>query len=94
MTAGGLARRKLMRVRDKQSPRPSPTLDENGQLALGADEQADMDRMRAELGDDGGEFARLYWKERLRAARRVVNDPREAEAIVEILEEAERGEAS
>ena len=53
-----------------------------------------MDRMRAELGDNGGEFVRLYWQERLRAARRVFNDPREVEAIVEMLEEAERAGAS
>src|SRR5690606_40231800 len=53
-----------MRVQDKQPPRPSPAFDENGQLALGPDEQAEMDRMRAELGADGGEFLRLFWKER------------------------------
>ena len=89
LSALDYARRKLMRVQDKQPTRPSPSLDENGQLALGADEQAEMDRMRAELGDDGGEFVRLNWKERLRAARRVFNDPREVAAIVEMLEEAE-----
>lgn len=94
LSALDYARRKLMKVQGKRSPRPSPSLDENGQLALSADEQADMDRMRAELGDDGGEFARLYWKERLRAARRVFNDPGEVEAIVQMLEEAERAGAS
>src|SRR5690606_19903336 len=95
------ARRKLMRLMNRDEAIPplappfegggkmSPSLDENGQLALSVDEQAEMDRMRAELGDDGGEFVRVYWQERLRAARRVFNDPGEVEAILELLEEAE-----
>jgi hypothetical protein len=102
LSALDYARRKLMRLMSRDEAIPplaapfegggskSPSLDENGQLALGADEQAEMDRMRAELGDDGGEFVRLYWQERLPAARRVFNDPREVVAIVEMLEEAER----
>jgi len=108
LSALDYARRKLMTLtsRDEEIPplappfeggglaATSPSLDENGQLALGVDEQAEMDRMRAELGADGGEFLRLYWKERLRAARRVFNDPLEVEAIVEILEEAERAGAA
>ena len=106
LSALDYARRKLMTLtsRDEEIPPlappfeggelKSPALDENGQLALSVDEQAEMDRMRAELGDDGGEFARLFWKERLRAARRVFNDPLEVEAIVEMLEEAERAGAS
>ena len=73
----------------RKPPRPSPSLDENRQLALEAEEQAEMDRMRDELGADGGEFISLYWKERLRAARRLFNDPQEVESIVEILEEME-----
>jgi hypothetical protein len=91
------ARRKLMRLASRNQPAVPPlaspcegggseSLDENLQLVLGAEEQAELDRMRAELGADGAEFARLYWRERLRAARRVFNDPREVEAIVDLLE--------
>jgi hypothetical protein len=88
LTALDYARRKLMRLqgRKRKLPRKSPSLDENDQLALSAEEQAEVDRMRQELGGDGGEFVRIYWQERLRAARRVFDDPAEVEAIVEMLE--------
>ena len=89
LTALDYARRKLMRLQARP-PRPhrkSPSLDENDQLQLSAEEQAAMDSMRQELGPDGArEFMRTYWKERLRAARRVFNDPEQIEKIVEILE--------
>jgi hypothetical protein len=88
LTALDYARRKLRRLQQRK-PRPtrkSPSLDENDQLMLSAEEQAEMDRMREELGPDGGEFVRVYWQERLRAARRVFVDPAEVEAIVEMLE--------
>lgn len=88
-TALDYARRKLMQLQGRKIPRPSASLDENGQLKLGSEEQAEIDRMRDELGLDGGEFLRIYWKARLRAARRVFNDPREVEAIVGMLEGAE-----
>jgi hypothetical protein len=107
LTALDYAQRKLMRLMGRErsipplappfeggglpSPR-SPSLDENDQLRLGACEQAEIDRMREELGPEGGEFVRVYWQERLRAARRVFDDPREVEAIVEILEAAARGD--
>jgi hypothetical protein len=42
--------------------------------------------MRQELGEDAGEFLRIWWKERLRAARRTFNDPAQVERIVTILE--------
>lgn len=100
LTALDYARRKLMRLmrREQQGGGASTrgcqpgkadvrSLDENGQLALGAEEQAEVDRMRDEVG---AEFARAYWQERLRAARRVFDDPGEVEAIVEILEAGER----
>jgi hypothetical protein len=91
LTGLDYARRKLARLnaRPRKPPRKSPSLDENGQLVLGEAEQAVVDRMRAECGDVGSEFVRMYWKERLRAARRVFNDPQELEAIVEILEAAD-----
>jgi hypothetical protein len=92
LTALDYARRKLMGVtsRLRRQPPKSPSLDENNQLQLSPEEQAELDDMRKELGDDGAEYIRLYWKERLRAARRVFNDPDQIEQIVELLEAAER----
>lgn len=90
LTALDYARRKLMRLEQRKPPpeRRSPSLDDNDQLAFSAEEQAEVDRMRAELGPDGNEFVRIYWQERLRAARRVFDDLREVEAISEMLEAA------
>jgi hypothetical protein len=51
-------------------------------------EQAELDRMHKENPDLDPDFFRLYWKERLRAARRVFNDPAEVEKIVDVLEGA------
>jgi hypothetical protein len=89
LTALDYARRKLARLqlKGRKKARKSPSLDENDQLQMSPREQAEMDRMRAELGpEDGREFARTYWKERLRAAKRKFNDPGEVERIVELLE--------
>jgi len=82
------ARQKLRKIQAKppQKPRPSPSLDENGQLRLGKREQAELDELRASVGDP--EIVRIYWQERLRAAKRVFNDPEQIEQIVEILEAA------
>jgi hypothetical protein len=90
LTALDYARRKLLKIQSRppRSPRKSPSLDENEQLQLGPEEQADFDEMRAELGVDAGEYIRVYWQERLRTARRVFNDPAEVEKIVELLEAA------
>ena len=85
------ARRKLslLQSRPKRPRRKSPSLDENNQLQLSPAEQAEMDKMRAELGDEAcRDFFRIWWKERLRAARREFNDPDEVEKIVAILEAA------
>ena len=90
LTALDYARRKLIKIAS-QPPRvvpKSPSLDENGQLQLGPEEQAELDQMRAECGR---EYAEVYWRERLRAARRVFNDPVQIEQIVEILEAADAG---
>jgi len=90
LTALDYARRKLARIQ-LHPPRPpskSPSLDENEQLQLDADEQAGLDRTRRELGSDGRDFIHLYWQERLRAARRTFNDPEQVEKIVAILEAA------
>jgi hypothetical protein len=72
----------------RRPSRKSFSFDENEQLALSPEEQAEIDDMREDLGSGGGELVRIYWRERLRAARRVFDDPREVEEIVEILERA------
>jgi hypothetical protein len=92
LTALDYARRKLSRLQARPRPvRKSPSLDENGQLQLDPDEQEEVDQMRAELGDDARDFFRTWWKERLRAARRVFNDPEQVEQIVALLEAATEG---
>ena len=91
LTALDYARRKLAQIqaRPRRPRRKSPSLDENDQLRLSPDEQEEMDKMRRELDPkDHKEFFRIWWKERLRAARRVFNDPEQVEKIVEILEAA------
>lgn len=94
LTALDYARRKLARIqaRPARPPRKSPSLDENNQLQLPEWEQQELDRMREENPNLDREFFRTYLKERLRAARRVFNDPEQIEQIVEILEAAERKE--
>ncbi|HET6252369.1 MAG TPA: hypothetical protein VFE47_32075 [Tepidisphaeraceae bacterium] len=92
LSALDYARRKLARLQAKprRKPRKSPSLDENNQLKLSPMEQAEMDRMRAKLSvEDQRDFVRIYWQERLRAARRVFNDPDQVQAIVSLLEAAE-----
>lgn len=93
LSALGAARRKLARLtaKPRRAPRRSPSLDENDQLQLNPEEQAERDEMRARLGDDAQEFFRTWWQERLRAARRVFNDPDQVEEIVALLEAASRG---
>jgi hypothetical protein len=90
LTALDYARRKLSRLQAKPTKhRKSQSRDENDQLQLNPEEQAGLDRMREELGPENGrDFVRMYWKERLRAARRRFNDPGEVERIVELLEGA------
>lgn len=89
-TALDYARRKLakLQARPRHEPRKSPSLDENNQLRLSPDEQEELDRMRRELPDADPEFFRIWWQERLRAARRVFNDPDQVERIVSLLEAA------
>ena len=91
LTALDYARRKLARLHARPARRrvKSPSLDENNQLQLSADEQAELDEMRRKFADNDPEFFRIWWQERLRAARRVFNDPEQVEKIVEILEGAE-----
>jgi hypothetical protein len=90
LTALDYARRKLLRIQNqrRRPPEKSPSLDENNQLILDPEEQAELDEMRAEFPDDAKEIAEMYWRERLRAARRTFNDPEQIELIVEILEAA------
>ena len=94
LTALDYARRKLARLQAKprRRPRKSPSLDENNQLRLSPEEQEEFDKMRRELGEDAREFLRGWWEARLRAARRVFNDPEQVEQIVEMLEAAGKSE--
>jgi hypothetical protein len=89
LTALDYARRKLARLqaRPRRRPRKSSSLDENDQLKLSPEEQAELDDIRRETGGDA-DYLRMWWKERLRAARRVFNDPEQIEQIVAILERA------
>src|SRR5262249_54296256 len=84
LSALDYARHKLARLQAKprRTPRKSPSLDENDQLRLSADEQADLDRMREVLPGADRSFFRIWCQERLRAARRVFNDPDQVEQIV------------
>jgi hypothetical protein len=88
LTALDYARRKLARLLARpRRRRKSPNLDENNQLQLPEWEQAELEKLRVELPTDlHGDFFRIWWQERLRAARRVFNDPVEVEKIVEMLE--------
>jgi hypothetical protein len=90
LTALDYARRKLARLqaRPARRRRKSPSLDENEQLRLSPAEQAQLDEMRRELAGEDRDFLRIWWQERLRAARRVFNDPVQVEKIVEMLEAA------
>jgi hypothetical protein len=87
LSALDYARRKLAKLQAKpRRQRKSPSLDENNQLQLPEWEQEELDKMRKEKPDLDPEFFRIWWQERLRAARRVFNDPGEVEQIVGILE--------
>jgi ankyrin repeat protein len=89
LSALDYARRKLARLQAKpRRQQKSPSLDENNQLRLSPDEQAELEDLRREVHGDQ-EYMRMWWQERLRAARRVFNDPEQVEKIVEILEEAD-----
>jgi hypothetical protein len=89
LTALDYARRKLLRLQARPArPRhKSPSLDENDQLRLNADEQEELDQLRRE-SDADPDLLRIWWQERLRAARRVFNDPEQVEKIVALLETA------
>jgi hypothetical protein len=93
LSALDYARHRLARLqaRPRRGPRKSPSLDENHQLRLSADEQADLDKMRRELPGADRSFLRIWWQERLRAARRAFNDPDQVEQIVSLLEAATNG---
>jgi hypothetical protein len=73
--------------------KPGPdavALDENDQLRLTEREPEELDRMRRESPSDRN-CIRIWWQERLRAARRVFNDPEQVEKIVDMLDAAEKG---
>lgn len=91
LTALDYARRKLLRVQVRPHRRyhKYPSLDENDQLRLSDDEQEELDQMRRELSGTDHDYLHIWWQERLRAARRVFNDPDQVEKIVAILEAAD-----
>ncbi len=94
LTALDYARRKLVRLqaRPARRRRKSLSLDENDQLRISPAEQHELDEMRRELsGADREDFLRIWWQERMRAARRVFNDSNEVEKIVTLLEAAGEG---
>ena len=87
LTALDHARRKLARLRARSARRhKSPSLDENDQLRLSRAEQDVLDEMRRSEAGSDPEFLRIWWKERLRAARRRFNDPDQVEKIIDFLE--------
>jgi hypothetical protein len=92
LTALDYANRKLakLNLRHRRPPRESPSLDENGQLILAPFEQQMLARVRRKHPDWAKEFITDYIKERLKAARRVFNDPDEVERIIDLLEAAMR----
>jgi hypothetical protein len=90
LTALDYARHKLARLqaRPAHRPRKSPSLDENYQLRLSATEQDELDQVSREVPGTDRDYLRIWWQERLRAARRVFNDPDKDEQIVAILKAA------
>ena len=94
LTALDYARRKLARLQlwPARRQRKSPSLDENNQLCLSPREQSELDELRRELAGDARGILRVWWQERLRAARRALNDPHQVEKIVDMLEAASRQE--
>jgi hypothetical protein len=92
LTALDYARRKLAKInmRPRKPPRKSPALDENGQLILAKFELKMFAETRKKHPEWAREFINDYMKERLKAARRVFNDPVEIEKIIDLLEAAEK----
>ena|SRR5436190_3179941 len=90
LTALDYANRKLarMNLRPRRPPRKSPSLDENDQLILAPFEQEMLDEVRREHPDWAKEFVTGYIKERIKAAKRVFNDPEEVERVIDLLEAA------
>jgi len=90
LSALDYANRKLarMNLRPRKPPRKSPSLDENGQLILSRHEQKWFARVRREHPDWAKEFITDYIKERIKAAKRVFNDPSEVEKVIDLLEAA------
>jgi hypothetical protein len=90
LTALDYLNRKLaiLNLRPRRPPRKSPSLDENDQLILSKHEQRMLARVRREHKDWAKEFVSSYIKERLRAARRVFNDPVQIEKSIDLLESA------
>jgi hypothetical protein len=80
-----------MNLKPRKPPEKSPSLDENDQIILQDFELEMLDEVRRDHPDIAKEFATDYIKERIKAAKRVFNDPAEVEQIVELLEAAVEG---
>ncbi len=93
LSALDYARRKLarMNLKPQRPPEKSPSLDENDQIILQDFELEMLDEVRRDHPDIAKEFATDYIKERIKAAKRVFNDPGEVEKFVELLEGATQG---
>jgi hypothetical protein len=78
----------ILNLRPRKPPRKSPSLDENDQLILSKHEQKMFARVRREHPDWAKEFITDYIKERIRAAKRVFNDPAQIEMSIDLLEAA------
>jgi hypothetical protein len=87
LTALDYANRKLakLNMRPRKPPPKSRSLDENDQLILAPYELEMFDEVRRDHPDSAREYINSYMKERLKAARKVFNDPAEVEKIVELL---------
>jgi ankyrin repeat protein len=92
LTALDYANRKLARInlRPRRPPHKSPSLDENDQLILAPSEQQMLDEVRRDDPKIAKQFVTSYLKERLKAAKRVFNDPAEVERIVDLLTAAKK----
>jgi ankyrin repeat protein len=92
-TALDYANRKLARLnlRPRRPPRKSSSLDENDQIILAPFEQEMLDEVRRDHPEWAKDFVNTYMKERIKAAKRVFNDPEQIERIIDLLEAAING---
>jgi ankyrin repeat protein len=92
LTALDYLNRKLAKInlRPRNPPPKSRSLDENGNLILAKYEQQMFARVRKKHPEWAKDFINNYIKERIKAARRVFNDPDEIEKSIDLLEAAQK----